>query len=156
MEYVLLKWIHILSSTILFGTGIGSAFYLFMANRRKEIAGIYFATRHVVIADWLFTTPAVVIQLVTGLLLMRVTGYSFSAGWIMWGILLYFFVGACWIPVVWMQIKMRNMAKIAFESGGALPEGYWRLDIYWIILGLLAFPAMVVIFYLMVAKSISL
>lgn len=156
MEYVLLKWIHILSSTILFGTGVGSAFYLFMANRRKEITGIYFATRHVVIADWLFTTPAVVIQLITGLLLMRVTGYPFSAGWIMWGILLYFFVGACWIPVVWMQIKMRNMAKIAFESGDALPEGYWRLDTYWIILGLLAFPAMVVIFYLMVAKSTSL
>ncbi len=154
MEYILLKWIHILSSTILFGTGIGSAFYLFMANRRKEITDIYFATRHVVIADWLFTTPAAIIQLVTGLLLMHLTGYLFSANWIIWGLLLYFFVGACWIPVVWMQIKMRDMAKTALESGDALPESYWKLDFYWIILGSLAFPTMVIIFYLMVAKSI--
>ena len=66
MTYLLIKWIHILSATILFGTGIGSAFYMFMANRRKEIAGIYFATRHVVIADWLFTTPAAIIQFTTG------------------------------------------------------------------------------------------
>jgi len=78
MDYLLLKWIHILSSTILFGTGIGSAFFMFMANRRKDIASISFATRHVVIADWAFTTPSVILQLITGLMMVQVGGYKLS------------------------------------------------------------------------------
>lgn len=152
MDYLLLKTIHILSSTILFGTGIGSAFYLFMANRRKDIAGIYFATRHVVIADWLFTTPSVIVQLITGVALAHTLGLPLTKSWVLWGLILYFFAGACWAPVVWMQIRMRNMAKTALDSGEPLPPRYWRFDRWWIILGSLAFPAIIVVFYLMVAK----
>jgi uncharacterized membrane protein len=152
MSYIILKWVHVLSATILFGTGIGSAFYVFAANREKNIAGIHFATAHVVIADWLFIAPAVVIQFVTGVWLLYLTGYSLSDGWVLWGVALYFFVGICWLPAVWMQIKMRDMAKAALETGGSLPDYYWRLDRWWIAAGSLAFPAVVVIFYLMVAK----
>ena len=152
MDYLLLKWIHIVSSTILFGTGIGSAFFMFMANRRKDVAGIYFATRHVVIADWLFTTPSVIIQLLSGLYLVHLGGYHLTDDWIMWGLALYFFAGACWLPVVWMQIKMRDMAKIALESKTPLPPRYWKMDKCWITLGSLAFPAIMVVFWLMVAK----
>ena len=153
MDYLLLKWIHIVSSTILFGTGIGSAFFMFMANRQKDVASIYFATRHVVIADWLFTTPSVAVQLATGIALVHIGGYEFSDFWIMWGLILYFFAGACWLPVVWMQIKMRDMAKNALETGAPLPERYWRMNRWWFILGSLAFPAIVVVFYLMVFKT---
>ena len=152
MDYLLLKWIHILSSTILFGTGIGSAFYMFMANRRREISGMYFATRHVVIADWLFTTPSVIIQLVTGLWLTVLAGYGFDEGWLQWVLALYFFAGACWLPVVWMQIKMRDMTKEAFEKGIDVPDLYWKMDKWWITLGALAFPAILAVFYLMVVK----
>jgi uncharacterized membrane protein len=152
MDYVVVKSIHILSATILFGTGIGTAFYLFMANRGKDIAAIYFAATHVVIADWLFTAPAVVVQFVTGLWLLHLTGYSLADGWVGWGIVLFFFAGACWIPVVWMQIKMRDLAKIALKTGTPLPQSYWRFDRWWMIAGSLAFPAVAVIFYLMVAK----
>ncbi len=152
MDYLLLKWIHILSSTVLFGTGIGSAFFMFMANRRKDIAGIYFATRHVVIADWLFTTPAIIIQLVTGLWLTHMQGYTFTEGWVMLALILYFFAGACWVPVVFMQMKMRDMAKTALETGTPLPDQYWRMDKWWVVLGSLAFPAIIVVFYLMVLK----
>jgi uncharacterized membrane protein len=152
MDILLVKWAHILSSTVLFGTGIGSAFYMFMANRRKEISGMVFATRHVVIADWLFTTPSVIIQLVTGVWLAHTAGYGFAEGWIQWAIALYFFAGFCWLPVVWMQIKMRDMAKAALEAGAAVPERYWTLDRAWTALGCLAFPAVVFVFYLMVLK----
>lgn len=125
---------------------------MFMANRRKDISGIYFATRHVVIADWLFTTPAVIIQLVTGLWLMHIAGYEHTDKWIMWSLGLYFFAGACWLPVVWMQIKMRDMAKTALETDTELPARYWKLDKCWITLGSLAFPAVMIVFWLMVAK----
>lgn len=152
MDYLLLKWIHILSSTILFGTGIGSAFYMFMANRRKDIAGIYFATRHVVIADWVFTTPSVIIQLLTGIALAHTLGFELTEGWILWALVLYCFAGACWLPVVWMQIKMRDMAKAAFENNTPLPERYWHMNRWWITLGSLAFPAIIIVFYLMVYK----
>jgi uncharacterized membrane protein len=152
MDYLLLKWIHIISSTILFGTGIGSAFFMFMANRRKDVASIYFATRHVVIADFVFTTPSIIIQLVTGIALVDAGGYAFTDRWITYALLLYFFAGACWLPVVWMQIKMRDMAKKAIDTGQTLPECYWKMDRWWIILGSLAFPAIMVVFYLMVFK----
>ncbi|MCH2038166.1 MAG: DUF2269 domain-containing protein [Rickettsiales bacterium] len=152
MTYLLLKWIHILSSTILFGTGIGSAFYLFMANRRKDLAAMYFATRHVVIADWMFTTPSVVIQLITGIGLVHLGGYELTERWIMWALMLYFFAGACWLPVVWMQIKMRDMAKHALETNTELPDRYWAYDRWWIILGSVAFPAIIIVFWLMVYK----
>jgi uncharacterized membrane protein len=152
MEYFVAKWIHILSATILFGTGLGSAFYLFMANRRKDVVAIHVAVSHVVIADWLFTTPAIVIQFATGLWLLHLTGYAFTDRWVRWAIALFIFAGACWIPVVWMQIRMRAMARAALQTGTPLPEAYWRLDRWWIVAGSLAFPAVVVIFWLMVAK----
>jgi uncharacterized membrane protein len=152
MEYLIVKWIHVVSSTILFGTGIGSAFYMFMANRSKNVSNIYFATRNVVIADWIFTTPSVAIQLLSGLYLVHLGGFALSDNWIMWGMALYFFAGACWLPVVWMQIKMRDMAKLAVESKTDLPARYWKFDKWWTILGSLAFPAIVAVFWLMVIK----
>lgn len=154
MDYLLLKWIHIISATILFGTGIGSAFYMFMGNRSKDVASIYYITKYVVLADFIFTAPAVIIQLLTGIGLVYVTGYSFTDKWVLWGLVLYLFAGACWLPVVWLQIKMHEMAKNSFKSGSQLPDCYWKMDRWWIILGSLAFPAVIIIFWLMVAKPV--
>jgi uncharacterized membrane protein len=154
MAYLLLKWIHILSATILFGTGFGSAFYMYVANRQKNISEIYFATRHVVIVDLVFVAPAVIIQLITGIGLVQTMGYAWTDPWIMWGLALYFFAGACWLPVVWMQIRMRDIAKSALETGEPLPGRYWKMERWWIILGSLAFPAIIVVFWLMVSKPV--
>ncbi|MFD2206385.1 DUF2269 family protein [Kiloniella antarctica] len=156
MEYLLLKWIHIISSTILFGTGIGSAFYMFMANRNKDLRVMYFTIRHVVIADWFFTTPSVIIQLLSGLCLVHLGGYDLTDTWIYWGLGLYFFAGICWLPVIWLQIKMRSIIKRCLEEGGELPQQYWRMNMYWIVLGSLAFPAIIFVFYLMVYKPSGL
>ena len=125
---------------------------MFMANRRGELSGIQFATRHVVIADWLFTTPAVFIQLASGIAMAIMLGLEFMSGWVFWALALYFFVGACWLPVVWIQLKMRDMAHCAVEHDEELPAKYWALDKLWIFLGSLAFPAVVMIFWLMVFK----
>lgn len=152
MDFLLLKWIHIISSTILFGTGIGSAFYMFMANRRKELIPIHFAVRHVVIADWLFTTPSIIVQLVTGVTMVLLLDLDFTQGWVFWALVLYFFAGACWLPVVWMQIQMRDMVRHAIDHEEDLPLRYWRMEKWWIILGSLAFPAIVMVFWLMVYK----
>lgn len=152
MSYLLIKWVHIVSSTILFGAGIGSAFYLFMANRRNKIEEICFATRTIVLADYIFTVPAVIIQLVTGLLLVDLGGYKYSDAWIAGGLSLYIFAGLCWLPVIWFQIQMRSMAESALKNGEPLPKRYWKLNNWWIFLGSLAFPAILVVFYLMVFK----
>jgi uncharacterized membrane protein len=154
MNYFVLKWIHILSSTILFGTGIGSAFYMFVANRRGNIADIRFVTKHVVIADWMFTSPAVIIQLVTGIALVQVAGHAWSSAWIIWGVGLYVLAGACWLPVVWIQIQMRDIAQLSFETREALPDRYDKLDRWWVALGSLAFPTVAIIFWLMVSKPV--
>jgi uncharacterized membrane protein len=152
MDYLLVKWIHVLSATILLGTGVGSAFYLFMANRKGNVANIHFTAAHVVIADFCFIAPAVVVQLVTGLWLLRLSGHALAEPWVAWGLALYLFAGLCWLPVVWVQIRMRDLAKASIETGKPLPETYWRLDRWWIAAGSLAFPAVIVVFYLMVVK----
>jgi uncharacterized membrane protein len=152
VDYLTVKWLHILSSTILFGTGLGSAFYMFMANRKKQVADIHFTARHVVLADWIFTTPAVIFQLLSGLYLVYLTGHRLSEGWIAGALGLYVFVGVCWVPVVWIQIKMRDMAKEAVAMSANLPERYWIYHRWWIVLGALAFPSVIVIFWLMVVK----
>jgi uncharacterized membrane protein len=150
-EYLLLKTVHILSSTLLFGTGLGTAFHGFMANRSGDLAARRIVNRNVVIADWLFTTPAVIVQPVTGVWLARIAGYPLMTGWLAAAIVLYLFVGACWLPVVAIQIEMRRIVdKLA--DGEALPARYFNLSRTWFVLGWPAFAGVLVIFWLMVAK----
>jgi uncharacterized membrane protein len=151
-EYIVVKWIHILSSTLLFGTGIGSAFYMLFASLNREPRTVYFVVRFVVIADWVFTTTAVIVQPVTGLWLAHLAGFPLTSHWLAWSIALYFLAGACWLPVVWMQGRMRDMAHAAMEAGHPLPPRYFRFFRIWVLLGIPAFFALVVVFYLMVAK----
>ena len=153
MDYLLLKCLHILSSTFLFGTGIGSAFYMLFTTLTRDVRATAVVVRYVVIADWLFTTPAIIVQPVTGFLMLYIAGIPFTTGWVMLSLMLYLLAGACWLPVVWMQIKMRDMAIAADRAGQFdLPAQYWRFFRYWVLLGIPAFLALVAVFWLMVAK----
>ncbi len=152
MEYLTVKWLHILSSTFLFGTGIGSAFYMLFTSLSRDVRAIAVVSRHVVLADWIFTTTTIVIQPLTGLYMIHLAGYPWTSKWIMWSFALYFLAGACWLPVVWMQLKMRDMAQVAARDGTELPAQYWRYLKLWVLLGIPAFIALVIVFWLMVAK----
>ena len=151
-EYLLVKTVHVISSTLLFGTGIGSAFYMFFASVNRDPRIVHFVTRYVVIADWVFTTTAIIVQPVTGLWLAHLAGFPLTSRWIAWSIALYLLAGACWLPVVWMQMRMREMARVAAAQGVELPTRYWRFFRAWVALGIPAFVSLVVVFYLMVAK----
>jgi uncharacterized membrane protein len=153
-EYLVVKTIHVVSSTLLFGTGIGSAFYMLFASLNRDPRIVHFVTRHVVIADWVFTATAVVVQPATGFYLAWLAGFPLASAWILWSTILYLVAGACWLPVVWMQVRMREMARVAAEEGAELPERYWRFFRIWVALGIPAFTALVVVFYLMVAKPV--
>lgn len=152
MDYITVKWLHILSSTFLFGTGIGSAFYMLFTSLSGDARATAIVARYVVIADWIFTTPTIIIQPLTGFYLLHLAQMPFTSAWIMWSIFLYFVAGACWLPVVWMQIKMRKFAEEAARSGAELPPIYWRYLKIWVALGIPAFFSLVIVFYLMVAK----
>lgn len=152
MVYFWLKLIHIVSSTLLFGTGLGSAFYMYRADRSGDLAAIVFAARNVVLADWLFTTPAVVIQPLTGFAMAGIAHYSLTAPWIIISLLLYLLTGACWLPVVWLQIKAKQMAEHAFLNNQPLPSRYHRYMRLWFWLGWPAFISVLIIFYLMTFK----
>jgi uncharacterized membrane protein len=151
-EYLVVKWLHVLSSTILFGTGIGSAFYMLVAGLHRDPRVVFFVTRWVVIADWIFTTTAVIVQPLTGFYLVYLAKIPLTAPWIAWSIALYLLAGVCWLPVVWMQVRMREMAREAVAQGTRLPARYLRFFRVWALLGIPAFLALVVVFYLMVAK----
>ncbi|MBE7370092.1 DUF2269 family protein [Ramlibacter pallidus] len=154
MDYLVLKWVHVLSSTILFGAGVGSAFHLFAATLRRRSDGIASATRNVVLADWLLTTPTAILQPVTGLWLVHKMGIPFSTAWVAWSIGLYVVAIACWLPVVWIQIRMRDVAAEADARGGPVPRAYDRMFHQWVVLGFLAFFAFLMVFWLMVAKRL--
>lgn len=149
--YLLLKWIHILSSVTLVGVGFGSAFYLYFINRTRNIAAIAEVSKLVIRADYWFTAPAVVIQPISGFTMVAMSGYSFTEAWLLGTYVLFIMAGVCWLPVVWIQIQM---AKIAAENinNHALPENYWRYARIWQRLGMIAFSAMLVVYALMVFK----
>lgn len=150
--YLTIKWIHILSSVVLVGTGFGSAYYMFFANRSANLAAQAVVARLVVRADWWFTSPTIAIQLGTGLLLAHMAGWSLFTPWLAMSIVLFFLAGACWLPVVWLQIRMAAMAQRAFDEGTELPALYRRYARWWEILGYPAFVAMLVVYYLMAVK----
>lgn len=151
-EYLWLKWLHILSATLLFGTGWGSAFYKWSADQSGEVRVIALTMERVVLADWLFTTPAIVLQPLTGLRMAHLVGWPLTHGWLAWALALYVLAGACWLPVVWQQIEMRQMARRAAALATALPDRYVRLSRYWCWLGVIAFSALILVYYLMVFK----
>ena len=139
------------SAVVVAGTGTGIAFFMFMANRSSNIAAIATTARHVVLADWLFTAPAVLSQFVTGVLLMHKLGYSFSSTWFQSVIALFLFVGICWIPVVVIQYRLKSLAEDSLASG-VLNPNFKKLMRYWVALGVPAFASILVIFWLMVFK----
>ena len=145
--YLWIKLVHILSATILFGTGLGTAFFMFNAYRSKNDQAMRITTRTVVMADWLFTTPAIVIQLATGLWLTRKLNIPFDSSWFIVVISLYALVGICWIPVVWIQIRIRNLI-----ADGESRDSYQKLMRVWLALGVPAFSSIILIFYLMVSR----
>jgi uncharacterized membrane protein len=152
VDYLIVKWIHIVSSTLLFGTGLGSAFYMFFTSRTRDPKVIAIVVRYVVIADWLFTTPTIILQPASGLYLVHRAGFPLTSLWLMTSIALFLLAGAAWLPVVWMQIRMRDLARVAATAGHPLPEQYWHFLRWWVALGVVAFVALVIVFFLMVAK----
>lgn len=152
MIYLGLKTLHIISSTLLFGTGLGSAYYMYRAHLSGNVHSIVYASRACVFADWVFTTPAVIIQPISGIWMAHLVGYSLMSPWLLYSIILYMVIGACWLPVVWLQIKANKLAEYALQHNETLPPLYYRIMRYWLILGWPAFIGVLIIFYLMVFK----
>jgi uncharacterized membrane protein len=151
--YALVKTLHVLSGTVLFGTGLGTAWFLWRADRSSDVATIAGTARQVVLADWLFTAPAVVIQPLSGAWLIHLAGYGWTEPWLLWTYGLYALAGACWLPVVWLQLRLRDLAAESLRQKTPLPAAYhWYMRL-WFALGWPAFLAVIIIIYLMVAKS---
>lgn len=150
--YLIVKWLHIISSVLMVGTGLGSAFYMFFANRSACLPAQAVVSRLVVRADWCFTTPTALIQPASGLLLAHLAGWPLTTPWLALSFGLFLLAGACWLPVVWLQIRMAAMAQQALADQAALPPLYRRYARYWEALGYPAFAAMTLVFFLMVNK----
>jgi uncharacterized membrane protein len=154
MDYITVKWLHILSSTLLFGTGIGTAFYMFSASLTRNPPIVASVSKSVVTADWMFTATTIIIQPLTGFYLVYLAGIPLTSRWVIWSVALYLLAAACWIPVVWLQIRMQHLAADACKNEYDLPALYWRYFRLWVALGIPAFIALVLVFYLMVAKPV--
>ena len=154
--YFVLKFLHVVGATVLLGTGAGIAFFMWMAHRTGDTAVVAGTARIVVIADYIFTATAVVAQPITGVLLAWEVGYALTEGWIVASIVLYLWTGAWWLPVVWMQARIRDLAGAAAASGEPLPPRYHQLFRLWFVFGFPAFAAVLAIFWLMIARPATL
>jgi uncharacterized membrane protein len=150
--YLVLKTIHVTGAAVLFGTGLGIAFFKWVTDRTGDSTAIRVVSEKVVLADWLFTLPAILVQAVTGFALARTVGYSLLSGWLAWAIALFVLAGLCWIPVVWLQLRMRDLARIAVRDRVALGARYWVYARWWFWLGVPAFTSVVLVYWLMVYK----
>ena len=150
--YSIIKTLHIISSTVLFGTGLGIAFFMLRSHFTDNLQEKFFAARNTVLADYLFTAPSIIIQPLSGAWLIWKGGFDPAALWLMWTYGIYTLAGLCWLPVVWIQIQLKQMVRAALDSGTSLPDRYHRLFRIWFILGWPAFLGLVAIFFLMVVK----
>lgn len=150
--YLVLKLAHLIGAAVLLGTGLGIAFFMVWADRTGDARTIAATARIVVVADLIFTASAVVLQPITGLLLASQQGYRLTEAWIASSLGLYVLIGLCWLPVVWMQIRMRDLADDAVLKGTTLPARYHRLMRIWFWLGWPAFAGVIAIYWLMLAK----
>lgn len=153
MEWLMvLRWLHVIGAAVLLGTGAGIAFFMVVAHRTGKPALIAHVAGTVVLADTLFTATAVVVQPITGTALAWGLGWSLTEGWIVWSLVLYAVTGAFWLPVVWIQIRLRDMAREAEATGTDLPPRYHRLWRIWFAFGFPAFAAVMGIVWLMLAR----
>lgn len=150
--YLTLKFLHILSSTVLFGTGMGTAFQMVWAWRTGRVETIHSVASGVVVADWIFTTPAGIIQPLTGYLLINQQGYAWNEPWLLTTYALYVLAFVCWAPVVHLQIRIRDMACEALANNTPLPARAKRYFSIWFALGWPAFIALTAVFWLMVNR----
>ena len=148
----LLRWLHVIGAAVLLGTGAGIAFFMVMARSTGNVHVIAAVARIVVLADFLFTATAVVVQPVTGYLLARSIGWNLSESWLTLSLVLYAVTGLFWLPVVWIQIRLRAMAEQAAEQGTALPARFDLLYRLWFAMGFPAFAAVLAILWLMLNK----
>jgi len=149
---IMLKWAHVIGACVLIGTGAGIAFFMVMAHRSRDARLIAHVAGTVVIADFLFTASAVIVQPITGLLLARAIGWPLTEPWLLWSIGLYIVIGLFWLPVVWIQVRLRDLARAAAAADAPLPATYNRLYRIWFACGFPAFIAIVAIVWLMLER----
>jgi uncharacterized membrane protein len=152
--YLVVKTLHVISATVLFGTGLGIAFFMFRSRFTRDAREKLYAARTTVLADYIFTAPAAVLQPLTGAWLIWQGGYGWTDGWLLATYAIYLIAGLCWLPVVAIQIKLKNLVNESVVTGLSLPPEYDRLFRIWFLLGWPAFIGLVVVFFLMIAKPI--
>ncbi len=152
MSYEILRFLHVIGATVLLGTGAGIAFFMVISNLSRDPRLIAHVAGIVVLADTVFTATAAIVQPITGYLLAREVGWPLLSGWVALSLALYVLVGLFWLPVVWMQIRLRDMARLAAAQGEPLPEAYHRLYRWWFASGFPAFGAVLAIFWLMLTR----
>ncbi|MFO1502856.1 MAG: DUF2269 domain-containing protein [Steroidobacteraceae bacterium] len=152
MSYLFIKWLHAIGATVLLGTGAGIAFFMWQAHRTRDTRVVAVVAAQVVRADLWFTATAVLLQPITGLALMAAGGWSMAQSWLAGSIVLYLVVGCCWLPVVWLQWRMRDLAIEAAKEGRPLPSQYLKYFRWWFLLGWPGFGGVLLILWLMVSK----
>ena len=152
--YFLVKYLHVLGAIVILGTGTGIAFFMLIAHRTGDAAFIARTASVVVIADMIFTLSAVILQPISGGLLMMLSQTAFTERWLLVSLALYALAGVFWIPVVFMQIEMRNLARVAEQKHETLPPRYFALFRRWFLFGIPGFGSVVIILWLMIAKPV--
>ncbi len=150
--YLAVKYLHVLGAIVILGTGSGIAFFMVMAHVSRDAAFIARTASVVVLGDMIFTLSAVIAQPVTGGILMTISSTAPTESWLLASLVLYAVAGLFWVPVIFMQMEMRDLARVATEKSQPLPPRYLVLFRRWLLFGIPGFGSVMMILYLMIAK----
>ena len=150
----IIRWLHVIGATVLLGTGAGIAFFMVMAQSSRDPRIIAHTAKTVVIADWVFTASAVILQPITGTLLALELGWPLTEPWLLLSLILYGVTGVFWLPVVWIQHRLYVLARTARDEMSELPPEYFRLYRIWFACGFPAFIAVLTILWLMLMRPL--
>ncbi len=157
VDYHGLKLLHILSAVVMTGTGIGLAYFLFLAVLTKKQEALVAIARWVIWGDWLFTLPAIITQIISGLLLVERLGWSFASVGMHWILTLYALMLVCWLPVIVIQYKLYHISLKILTEGQDVHchPSFKRLFRLWVLLGSIAFVCVLLLFWIMIFKPFS-
>ncbi len=148
MDYFLLKLIHILSATLMIGTGLGSAFYLYLTYKKSAVQTVKEVLNFVILADTIFTTPSVIIQLITGIMLSDLLGLLYT-DWFWLVLAVSVIVLVLWLRAAFIQFKLKKLLE---EENKLSPKFHHLMNI-WFILGVPSFGGAIYLYYLMVYRA---
>ncbi|MDQ0115862.1 DUF2269 family protein [Paenibacillus harenae] len=146
--------LHLLGVLLMAGNIITAAFWKIRADLAGNPIVIHQAAKNVMIADYAFTIPGLVMIIVSGGAMASESGVTWTGiNWLTLSLILLSVTGIIWLAIlIPLQRKMIRSSADGIKTGTISAE-YRRASRQWAIYGVAATLLPIIILYLMVMKG---